>query len=259
MRRGHALKLASSLIAGLVLAGIVVYWAGTIVGSEFHAHDGGALNLVDLLVLALGGLVLCCAVVYARRRTSESGLDVASPSAVRTGWQQRREEIRGKPWTVAGWLVVVLLSLSAFTCVILVPLALLIPAYQSLQARREMGTLTIDFDPLMPIVEIEVLRGDSNVGRVFPVVGRPIPLHFPMGQYDLAIRYQHDLKRFTLEKSFTIPRGAEQSIDLTLAIRNDFNAKLKDDRLPRGRAQFRGGRAAVNTGLEAIFGRAQWL
>jgi hypothetical protein len=127
---------------------------------------------------------------------------------------------------------VVLLSLFAFACVIVIPLAVLIPAYQARQAASEMSSLTINYDPTMPIVEIEVLRGDSNVGQVFPVASRPILLRFPTGHYDLAIRYEHGPKRYTLEQSFTIPRGAQQSIDLSLAIQNDFNQKLKDDRSP---------------------------
>jgi serine/threonine protein kinase len=160
------------------------------------------------------------------------------PAASREGhppWRERVEQALGRPWNVAGWLVVVLLVLLVFIpCLIVIPLALWIPAYQSRQAASDMSSLTINYDPTMPIIEIEVLRGDSNVGQVYPVASRPIFLRFPTGQYDLAIRYEHGPKRYTLEKSFTIPGGAEQAIDLSLAIQNDFNQKLNDDRLPPG-------------------------
>jgi hypothetical protein len=233
MRRGHALKLASSLIAGLVLAGIVVYWAGTIVGSEFHAHDGGALNLADLLVLTLGGLVLCYAVVYARRRTSESGLDVASPSAVRTGWQQRWEETRSKPWTVAGWLVVVLLTLLVFIpCVIVIPLALLIPAYQASRAAAESATFVFDFDSRWPLVEIKVLEGPAHVGETFEVTTKPFSLKLPAGGYIMEFTYEDSDKRHSFTQSHRLNRGETWTTPLGRRIFDDMKTRSKKELLP---------------------------
>jgi hypothetical protein len=233
MRRGNALKWPSSFITALVFGGCLTYWLGMMFGNAAHVHHSGGIQIGDVSFLVLGGLLLAYVLLYRRSRDADAGRGTAHSSKGYFDWRQRWEETRGKPWNVAGWLVVALLVMLVFIpCLIVIPLALWIPAYQSRQAASEMGTLTIDFDPTMPIIEIEVLGGDSNVGQVFPVATRPIPLRFPTGQYQLAIRYEHGPKRYTLEMPFTIARGGHHFMNLSLAIQNDFNQKLNDDRLP---------------------------
>ncbi len=229
MRHGHSLKLASSMIAALIFAGIVVYWMGMIVGSEVRAHEGGGINFADLLMIVVSGLLLARVLLYGRRRKTGFAPDEVSPRMAREGSGQASEETRGKPWTVAGWLVVVLLVLLVFLpCVIVIPLALWIPAYQARQATSEMGSLTIDFDPLTPITQIKVVSGPSNVHNVFPVASRPFFMRLPTGEYQLELTYSHNGERFTLAQPFVVAQGGVHHINLALAIDNDLSERLRN-------------------------------
>jgi serine/threonine protein kinase len=227
MRRGHSLKLASSMIAALVFGGVGVYWVGMVVESELHVRgDSGA---GDAVMFGLAGLLLAHALFYGRRRAVGASPGVASAPAERDGSRQQLKETLGKPWHVAGWLVVALLTLLVFIpCLIVIPLALWIPAYQARQATSEMGSLTIDFDPLTPITQIKVVSGPSNVHNVFPVASRPFFMRFPTGEYTLELTYVHDGERFTLAEPFVIARGGDHHMNLALAIDDDLSERLRN-------------------------------
>jgi hypothetical protein len=230
MRRGNAVKMPSSYTAAFVFCSCLTYWLGMLFGSEVKAQRTmGAISIIDVLLYVLGALVLLYVLLHGRKQKND-----ATPRSVISGdpqpnWRQRWEETRKRPWNVAGWLVVVLLVLLVFIpCLIVIPLALWIPAYQARQATSEMGSLTIDFDPLTPITQIKVVSGPSNVHNVFPVASRPFFMRFPTGEYTLELTYVHDGERFTLAEPFVIARGGDHHMNLALAIDDDLSERLRN-------------------------------
>ncbi|HQU45985.1 MAG TPA: serine/threonine-protein kinase, partial [Pirellulales bacterium] len=196
----------------------------------------------------------------------------SSPSA-----QARREEglseprrtghaLGGQPWKLAGWLVVVLLTL-----VLLVPvvgvIGFLVPAYQARQANRQhaqassatVAFLTMTFDEDLPIVDVQVDGVSRGPIEISPVTSSESP-----GSHVVTAVYAHGDRKRSVRQTVELAPREERTLDLTPLVLADM--KRRDLAKAAGTGQQEGEMPSVTPrfvrkikpGEEPISADAKW-
>ena len=183
----HKLRIARWVVAGAVTA----LWAFAIGAETVHFAGSEIFRFGDFLIFGLGIGYLVYVFVVRRGIVHPTGTvtGTAEPPVVQPTMTpaEQAQATAARPWKMAGWLTVTLLSLA-----LLIPCGLavgvLIPviiAYR--QSESALGNLTIEFDNnKAPVQEIRVRGGNLPGERVFPVRSMPFRIRLAPGHYTLT-------------------------------------------------------------------------
>jgi len=176
------------------LAVIAACIAGSAFGTQLHIHQHGDAQFGDLQLYLLGLGFLFYVIVYRQGLVYATGgvtgpvagtaaPPVAQPAATSA---DPAHAAASRPWQMAGWLTVALLSL-----LLLIPcglgLAIVFPMLARDAAEAERGTLTIEYDNnKAPIQEIRLRGGNLPGERAYSVDSMPFRIRLAPGNYTLT-------------------------------------------------------------------------
>ncbi|HEX7448940.1 MAG TPA: serine/threonine-protein kinase [Pirellulales bacterium] len=163
------------------------------------------------------------------RPTPSSGPHGKKPPDGRTAARRLWEQ----PWTLAGWLVVAMLSLMLLVPVLAV-IGFLIPAYQAAQTRTLQSRqpwqdvaarLTLNWDEDLPIIEIRIddaanWRYDNTPLEIPPIQRPQSP-----GQHTVLVLYTHSGRQRSLRETITLAAREQRTLDLTPLVLADIQRR----------------------------------
>ncbi|HEX5444345.1 MAG TPA: serine/threonine-protein kinase [Pirellulales bacterium] len=146
-------------------------------------------------------------------------------TAARRLWQQ--------PWTLAGWLIVAMLSLMLLVAALAV-IAFLVPAYQQAQTRARQSfqpwqdvaaRLTLAWDEDLPITEVRIddavnWRHD-NTPLEIPPMERPLP----PGEHTVLVLYTYGERQRSVRETIELAAREKRTLDLTPLVERDIQER----------------------------------
>ena len=226
-------RLASSgLSAILIGVGMIAFLVTSRIGHDRFMRYRFDPDHPDWIVLAACALVLYIA-WQNRRHANAIALARSSvkpdsaPAALET--QHYQPSMTSRPWHVAGWLVVVLLSFMVLVPVLAV-IAYLVPAYQARQSRHDaqqwqatMARLKMTFDEDLPITDI-LIDGTSSG----PVEISPVERGCASGERTVTVVYTHGDRKRSVRETVKLAPNEDRTLDLTPLVLADI--KRRDDK-----------------------------
>jgi hypothetical protein len=225
VRRLHV--LSTTLSALFVAVGLITFLVASGLGRNQLSHRGLQFDAADgLTVLAIGTALL--ATYLLRRRRTGAVIDAALSTSPNQPAGRAAAVWTGQPWKVAGWLVVAVL-----TMVILFPVlgvvAVLIPAYQAAQSRKDMQAwqatmahLTMTFDEDLPIVDIQI--DGTSCG---PIDISPVERDWSTGSHTVTVVYTHGDRKRSIRQTLDLRSHEKTTLDLTPLVVRDMKERAK--------------------------------
>ncbi len=214
---------SSTLSAAFVATGLAAFLMGSGVGQDQSARHGGRLELVEGLAACLTFFMACY--LFWRRATGRV-LPVPRADLSTAGK-------RVQPWAIAGWLIVLMLSLMLLVPVLAV-IGYFIPAYQARQARQDMrawqansASLTINWDEDLPITEVRIDDAvnwkpvDYNTRLEIPPITRP---QSP-GKHTVLVLYTYGERQRSVRETIELAAREKRTLDLTPLVERDIQER----------------------------------
>jgi hypothetical protein len=247
------LRSSSTLSAIFVAIGLMGFLVTSGFGHEQLGRHGFEPDPADWLVTSLSLLVISAALLAWRNRRSwwypliqearaaqrhgpipvpANGLPPPSSSSTQDSQDVENtphsRPLASQPWKVAGWLVVVLLTL-----VLLVPvlgtIAILIPAYLAHQSQQDMrnwqatmATLTITFDEDLPIADIQIDGASSG-----PIEISPLERAVSAGPHTITVVYAHGERKRSVREKVELKQNEKRTLDVTPLVVGDMETRKK--------------------------------
>ncbi|HWB11664.1 MAG TPA: serine/threonine-protein kinase [Pirellulales bacterium] len=217
--------MSSSLGVTFLVGALAAFFVTSRIGHAqlIHAPGFGVADLLTVVATVITGLV-----TWRMLKKVPSGVEmgggragVKSPVVASSSWL-------GHPWRVAGWLVVVLLSL-----ILLVPIlgaiALIVPYLQARDAGQQarawqatMAHLTMTFDEDLPIADIQI--DGSSCG---PVEISPVQRDWSPGPHTITVVYTHGERKRSVRQTVELAASEKRTLDLTPLVEGDIKERDK--------------------------------